>query len=415
MLYGEMSRDQMEKYATHLFLTAGVLKNKRTRRQFYANLLDKFNMKTTVAEEMINFKRDIKEFSSFEIFCVLYFLDQGSLKKFFTQSEIDNLAKEKFEDNKAEFPIVFNDMVQVTPDQWIGRITLQELMQMKRSRMLNYDENEQRAMERVKSGSIEVFKPFVNRKSVREIKELMLNGAYVPDPITLNMQDGASYEYKNHTLTVYELPNGMFNLNDGYHRYLAMSQINDFDKNFDYVMELRIICFSNIKANNFIFQQDQKTRMRKIISDSYNSSSMANAVIARLKEDTTCNVSNLIGRNKANINEAVLGKLISHFYIERGTKKEDQIKEVIKIKNELKEKFNALTEQDDRFFGNYSDQLLFITIYVFKNCEERGRYAEIIETINSNVKETSYYNIMSSGSIRRKAINELDKLIKEVI
>lgn len=103
MLYGEMSRDQMEKYATHLFLTAGALKNKRTRRQFYANLLDKFNMKTTVAEEMINFKRDIKEFSSFEIFCVLYFLDQGSLKKFFTQSEIDNLAKEKFEDNKAEF------------------------------------------------------------------------------------------------------------------------------------------------------------------------------------------------------------------------------------------------------------------------------------------------------------------------
>ncbi len=196
------------------------------------------------------------------------------------------LSNEKFETTSIEFPITFTDMVEVAPDQWIGRITLKTLMNMKRHRLINYEEGEQRALRRTKSGSLEIWKPYASEKNVREIKELMESGNYIPDPITLNMPDGSEYSFEDHTLTVYSLPKGMFDLDDGYHRYLAMSRICDFNPDFDYVMELRIVNFSNSKANAFIFQQDQKTPMKKVVSDSYDTNAVRNKIVARLNTDS---------------------------------------------------------------------------------------------------------------------------------
>ena len=255
---------------------------------------------------MITFKRDIQEFTPFEIFCVVWFLDRKSLGKYFTPDEIENLSHEKIEISKAEFPIVFSNMVRVADDQWIGTITVKQLMEMKRSQMLNYDENEQRALRRVKRGEIEIFKPYVSNKNVSEIKESMMAGTYIPDPITLNMPEGSEFSFSDGKLTASSLPKGMFNLDDGYHRYLAISQIYDFDKDFDYTMELRVVNFSNAKANSFIFQQDQKTPMRKIVSATYDTTSIPNKVISRLNEDSTSNIQGMVHRNQATRNAAVL-------------------------------------------------------------------------------------------------------------
>lgn len=413
MLYGEKSRGQLNDYAEKLFKE--IIK-RNDRRQLYDNVNKHFGMPIFDIEEMITFKRDIKEFTTFEVFCVMYFLDRDSLKKYFTEDEIAYLSKEKIVEENVSFPITFGNMVQIADDQWIGKITVQELMKLKKARLINYEEGEQRAFQRMKSGGIEIYKPFVSKRNVKEIKEAMENGAYIPDPITLNMPDGSTFSFENNTLTVYSLPKGMFNLDDGYHRYIAMSQIYDFDSDFDYPMELRLVNFSNAKANSFIFQQDQKTPMKKIVSDSYNVNAIPNKVVQRLNQDPMCNIQGMIGRNDAKINDAVLEKIISYFFVDKKIKKEDEMSQVIQIKNKLVTDFNALTEQDSKFLGKYDDALLLTTIYIFTSEIDQNHYAKAINQIYGKLSDDdkAMMKISTIGAVRKKSINVLQKLIKEV-
>lgn len=407
MLYGEKSREDLNAHAEELFKD---IMSRRDRRNLYDDVNNKFNLPYDTIEQMVTFKRDIREFTTFEVFAVVWFADRDSLKKYFTVDEIKYLSEQKVETETIQLPLTFTNMVEIAPDQWIGKITLQQIIKMRNARLINYEEGEQRAFRRMKSGNIEIWRPFVSNRNVKEIKASMEAGTYIPDPITLNMPEGSQYSFENNTLTVFSLPKGMFNLDDGYHRYLAMIMINNFDKTFDYPMELRIVNFSNAKANNFIFQQDQKTPMKKVMSDSYDQNAVANKVIARLKEDPSCNVQTMIGRNDAKINEAVLSKLIKHFFVNQHVKKEDEMAHVISIKNDLRRKFNALTEQDARFFNGYTDALLFVTMYVFASDILEAKYAEKITQLYDSLSDADkkVMNISTIGSVRKRAINILD-------
>ena len=418
MLYGDESKRQLDKHVEQLIMKSPETNNKKKRRLLYDELKKKFNMTVNVADEILTFKKDMAYFTPFELFCITWFLDRKSLDKFFTEKEIETLSKDKFEQVKRKLPITFTDMVQITDDQWIGRYSLLEIMGLRNSQLFNYDENEQRALKKVRYGTTEVYKPFVNRRSVDAIQQCMLEGRYIPDTITLNMPDGAVFSYDNDTkeLTVESLPNGMFNLDDGFHRLLAMSRIHDFNPNFNYPMELRIVSFSNVKANDFIFQQDQKNQMKKIVSDTYDSGSVVNKIIIRLNIDPACNIQGMIGRNDAKIDSAVLAKLIHSFFVKGKIKKEEEMQTVIRIKTQLLEKFNALTEQDDDFLGKYTEKRLFITMAVFASDVNQSEYATTIKRIEATIspEEDAYFNISSAGTIRRKAVEIISEEISNV-
>lgn len=410
MLYGEKSREELNAHAEKLF------KKNYTRtetRSLYDDIQRKFGLSIRTVDEMIHFRKDIREYSTFEVFAVVWFLDRDCLNKYFTQKEIDFFSNEKIEEEKVQFPITFDNMVQIADDQFIGKITAKQLMKLKAARLINYDADEQRALSIVKSGGIEIYKPFVNLKSVREIKNLMRDGKYIPDPLTLNMPDGSDFSFSDNTLTIYSLPTGMMNLDDGYHRYLAISQLHDEDESFDYTMELRIINFSNPKANSFIFQQDQKTKMKKVVSDSYNSNAIANKIVQRLNQDPSSNIQGMIGRNDANINSSALAKLIDYFFVEKKYGKSVEMSQVVIIKNDLVVKFNLLTEQDQVFFDKYDNPLLFVTVFVLSSNVDPQKYAEIILAIYDELsdEEKGMMDVVKAGTVRKRAVNILTKKI----
>lgn len=418
MLYGEKSKEQLNDHATNLFKKIVNIKEKR---ELFDNVQNKFGLTFDIVDNMIGFKRDIQEFTPFEIYCVLYFLDRKCLSKYFTQDELDFMENERIEKETVEFPITFENMVEIAPDQWIGKITTKQLMKLKKARLINYEEGEQRGYQKIKSGSTEIWKPFVSQKNVREIKKAMENDEYIPDPITLNMPEGAEYsfDYEKHTLKVKSLPKGMFNLDDGYHRYLAISQLYDFNQDFDYPMELRIVNFSNSKANRFIYQQDQKTPMKKIVSESMNPDAVANKIVNFLKQDSGCYVSGMIGRNGADINDAVLSKLVNHFFVsaeyKRG-KKGGEMAYVMSIKNELKEKFNNVANQNAMFLNKYSDDMLFVTIAVFASDIPEDQYGNKIVAIMDKLtpEDKKMMAISQSNNIRKRSITKLNKLMEVV-
>ena len=277
--------------------------------------------------------------------------------------------------------------------------------------MLNYDANEQRALKRVKFGTTEIYKPFVNNVSVKQIRERILAGDYVPDPLTFNMGDDAEYTFADGTLTINHITKGMMNLDDGYHRYLAMGQIYDSDPNFNYPVVIQIVAFSNAKANQFIYQQDQKNRMKKIVSDTYDQNAVPNLIVARINEDPAFAFNGMIGRNQSLINSAVLAKLIAAFYHTKDIRKSD-IREIAAIQRDLIAKFNILVS-DDRFLREFDDVKLFVTLYVFTSNVNPQNYIETITTIVDNLtpEEKRYMLVTPTGGVRRVALNTLaDKI-----
>ena len=235
--------------------------------------------------------------------------------------------------------------------------------------------------------------------------------------ITLNMPEGSSYDYdeSKYTVTIYSLPHNMFNLDDGYHRYLAMSQICDFDSDFDYIMELRLVNFDPIKANQFIFQQDQKTPMKKIISDSYDSNSISNRVIQRLNIDPLFNLQGKLGRNNTLINSPLLGKLINYFYPK--PKDKDENLWVIEVKRDLLTKFNALSDFDPKYMEEkYSDTLLTVVMYVFAQEDINAKeYVNAVRYLMDNIseEEAKQFTLTGAGRVRLSVINMLNGKLKD--
>ena len=403
MIDSENSREKLNEY---LNKKMAEISKPSDRRELYDQILNKFNMKSDDVNDFITFKKDIREASDFEVFILLWFINRNKLKDYFTQNEIEVLSNERLPDNNVlEYPLTF-DVVQVTEDQWIGKTSFKQLMKMKDVRLINYDENEQRAFRHIKTNSRVMFRIFINKKAVKEIKTSIQSGRYIPDDITLNMPEGSDYSYNNGKLVVNKLPNDKFNIIDGYHRWLSMSEIYNFDKEFDYPMELRIVSYSTEKANQFIFQKDQKTQMKKVDSSSYNQYSVSNRVVQRLNEDPSSNMQGMIARNDGKISASSLAAVIFSYYVKtKAADSENNPAKIVAIKNDIQKKFNTLSEKDLSYLNTrYTDRLLVIMFHIFTSDIAENDYPAAIKYLAENADNFS----LTNGAVRRKTKTMLD-------
>lgn len=408
MLYGNKSKQDLDRYVEKLVST---ITTRKSRRELYDHLKRKFDMPESVAADIITLKKDMAEFTPFELFAVVYCIKKETLGKFFTEAEIQQLAETKMTVPKIKLPLQLQ-MLKVADNQWIGATDMAFIMKLREAQMLNYDENEQRALQIIKRGEIEIRKPFVSRKAVEEIREAMENGTYIPDAITLNMTDNAEYEYDNSscTLSIYSLPRDMFNLIDGYHRTLAMSEIHQFNSEFNLPMELRIVSFTRSEAEAFVFQQDQKTLMKKVVSDSYDPNTITNRIIVRINKSPEFLLQNEINRNGGKIDQARLAKLIAHYYLQDPVRKADQPKVITTVASELIKKFNELLEQVPELMDGMNVQQLCTAMFVFSKPIDAASYGEVFRYLLSDLSSEEKGSIIvdSFGRVRRKGINILE-------
>lgn len=408
MLYGNKSKQDLDRYVEKLVST---ITTRKSRRELYDHLKRKFDMPESVAADIVTLKKDLAEFTPFELFTVVYCIKKETLGKFFTEAEIQQLAETKMTVPKIKLPLQLQ-MLKVADNQWIGATDMAFIMKLREAQMLNYDENEQRALQIIKRGEVEIRKPFVSRKAVEEIRETMENGTYIPDAITLNMTDNAEYEYDNssYTLTIHSLPRDMFNLIDGYHRTLAMSEIHQFNSEFNLPMELRIVSFTRSEAEAFVFQQDQKTLMKKVVSDSYDPNTITNRIIVRINKSPEFLLQNEINRNGGKIDQARLAKLIAHYYLQDSVRKADQPKVITTVASELIKKFNELLEQVPELMDGMNVQQLCTAMFVFSKPIDAASYGEVFRYLLSDLSSEEKGSIIvdSSGRVRRKGINILE-------
>ena len=111
----------------------------------------------------------------------------------------------------------------------------------------------------------------------------------------------------------YPHPAAIMDILDGYHRYIGVSQVIRENPDFDRPWELRLCTFTEEKAKQFIFQNNQKNKMKRVDSNSMNQYSPANSVVEKLNSNPTSNLRGIITKT-GNIDPAFLAAVIGNYY-----------------------------------------------------------------------------------------------------
>lgn len=383
------------------------------RKSLYNAMETCFHIPISIVADICSKRKDISEVNDFIAFAFLKTIKESLLSTYFTETEIKAFSEMKYESaGKITGSLVFENMIQISDDQWVGRISARQLMQLKEAQLIKYNENTQRTLKRVVRGENRFYEISLNKRAVNEMKILFKNGAYIPDDITLNIDiDPDEYDPKEKTLTF--SPPRIMDIIDGYHRYIAISKVCMEDPEFDYPMEIRIVSFSEEKAKQFIFQKDQKTKMKKADSESMNQFSSSNQVVDGLNTNSSSNLQGMISRNGGNIDYSFLSAVISSYYFPDKKGKYPK-KEMIKVLGDLQKKFNSLTTEDMDWLEHvFTDREIQVIIFCFSKGISDNR------TIRKVLEETEginniYFNLTGGGRIKANTVELLADALERV-
>lgn len=358
-------------------------KNPSTYRDSIKSLSDELVMQYGVSysevSDLLSQRVHISTASDFELFAIMNAFSSNLAKDYFTPIEIKKYSKFKIEESKISFPIEFN-VIQVAEDQWLGSITAKQLMLFRDTQFINYNQNTQRTMTRINRGVFESYKITLNRKAIEGIKKSFTRNAYIPNTITLNLPDDAEFDYDEEENKLIITNISHFDILDGYHRYIAISELTNNDPNFDYTMELRIVSFSEEKAKQFIWQEDQKTKMSKADSATFNQYKASNIIAQRLNSGT---LRGIVNNNGGIIDTAVLTNVLDYTYLKG---KQDLTRsEEISIAKKIGKDFEKLEENDPNIFDNRWDREYTICVVycLFNKCfnvKKINAFAKIAKT-----------------------------------
>lgn len=396
------SRNMLEKEISNALSLK--LSKRRELQRLIKDARDNYDMPEKVSSGFINMRKNITEADTFTLFILTDVLfGPEKINEYFTKSEIKGLSKAKWHIEKIEFPLRF-DMIRVTDEQYIGHISVKELMLLKDAQLINYNENAQRTMKHIVKGETEYYQISLNKEAVYAIMESYGSDLYIPNTITLNLPEDADYIYddKKHQLVIRKTE--YLDILDGYHRYIAMSKMLSQYPDFDYEMELRIVQFTEDKAKRFIWQEDQKTKMRKIDSDSMDSAKISNKIVERMNNDSSFILSGKISRNKGIINAAYLSNIIDILFL-KGIKKSEERAAIKLISYNLEATFEKFTDLHPQYLNTpWDKELTYMVCY-----EEK--YGDIRETLKDLVRIKNNNDIYQNPNLTQADVTRTNKLL----
>lgn len=398
-----------------------IILNKSDELKMYKYAYDKYNLQMGVFADYVSERKSLDEVSNIMFFMMLDSHEaivnpnKSIISQYFTEKEIEDFSKIKIENEEIQFPLIFN-VIEISDDQWIGMIETNFLISLNENQLINYNPETQRTMQHVIRNGNDYYCIKVNSNAVNSISKEMSSSTYIPSPITLNIPEGEEdfvYIPDKHQLIINSIK--AFDIIDGYHRFLGINKCKTIDEEFNYHMELRITHFNVEKAQRFIYQEDQKTKMTKVDSDSYNMSSPGVIVSNKINENSLCNIKGYIGRNNSKINIAKMAELITFLWFP-GSKKEDR-KRIIEVSKELVDDFNIITEANPEFldmeYNNKTLTCVMVTFYYYKDKTDKTNMAKvIIETIkeSDSINKRRFYQ---TRKITQSLYNDIIDIIKE--
>lgn len=412
------SRFDLEKY---LEIKKRELNNKRKKQvtALAVKAYERFKIPTGEFIDMVAGRVELSAVSDFHLFCFTYMMDllEDTLihQDYFTDKEINLYLQVQVQDELNDFfPIIF-DCTQTAPDQWVGSTNVSFFMKLRKLQLIRYNPETQRSMNKVVHGEKEVFKISINKAAAEQIADSYINETYIPDTITLNiLPDSVAdfyFDAKNRQLIINSISH--FDMIDGFHRFFAMGFVEDKRKDFEYPMELRITNFNSTKAKQFIWQQDQKTKMRKIDSDSMNMNNAAVVLLEALNQDVTSPLMGMLKRNGGQINIGEMARIVDWYYFKDIPVNKHRSQSII-VKKTINNIFNRLFEYDVEFAEksySFSDLLFLINAFEKYNKLETSEIVYIYNEGRRN-KSIGLKRSLTSMKPGKVLIGKIDKLME---
>ena len=410
-------RDELNKYLLKQCERLAIYNDKcETIRK---HLLEKYNIPTGMTMDML-VRGKIIEQTDHIAYCLLDGIskvtgDKNIIDLYYMPVEIEKYTNTPMPIDKFKFPIVIK-CSQVADDQWIGATDTEFFMKLRKAQKINYNENTQRALTKIITKDGEFYRITVDEGTVSGIRKSLQRGEYIPTPITLNipLESNADFHYDEERGELIIDSIDIFDILDGYHRYVAMFRENDVNPNFNCKWELRIVNFAEDKAKYFIYQEDLKTKMKKIDSNAMNSYNASNRTVNMLNQDSSFGLFGQINNTGGNISAAELSKIVEAFYF-KNIKANNENEAIRHVKTDLKNKFNYLLDMDEGYLTrNYTYKDLLAIIYVFKHIDELEKLDLYIKQMVNNLHKVKSTKMTKSREITKSLINDLDEIFKEV-
>lgn len=265
------------------------------------------------------------------------------LSIYYSDREIASFKDGFREVGKIDYPITISNVQQVDYDQWAGVINVEDWVKMYESQVIAYNFETQRnpLVKYTTTGEFNTIN--INAKAIKEIKAELLDGSFIPNTITLNVNTDNSDNEWNYDGKSFYLLNGQFDIIDGFHRYRALISAKKENPDLNINFKVAIMAFDTKKAKRFISQEDKRTPLPKIYAKSLGGEK-ENVVVQRLNEDSGSLLYKQISTyGKYVINTTELAGLVSsEFTLESNA-------DIMKAKNELKKMFESLFSERPEF------------------------------------------------------------------
>ena len=319
----------------------------KQKQEYYKELESRFNIPIDMSSDIISMRKYLSEYNEFVLFAITSVIDENKIKLYFTEREIEMYSNQTYKIPRIA-PQLHIPMFRVADDQWIGVTDVHFLMALRGSQAINYNSNTQRALEAVVRGKKVVYIPSVDYRAVNEIAEAYAENRFIPNTISLNIDvddEDTELIFEDNVLHIRKFKS--FDIFDGYHRYLAMARNYDADHDFNYPVELRITNFSVTKAKQFIWQEDHKTKMKKVDAASFDQYNAGNIIVDRLNKDPDFNLYDRVNLSDGLIHSGLLSIAINRYYF--NTRNKVDRKDIIKVFKNLKAALNQFTEEYDKY------------------------------------------------------------------
>lgn len=385
--------------------------------RYHFTELKRFGLTESDCGQYIHMRKSLTDASDFILFCLTSTYYPDYIEDYFLPKEIaayDNLKIQKEELN-GNLKI---NAVQISDNQWIGKITLKELMLWRNAQIINYNENAQRTMKHITRRGQDFYQIYLNKKAVKSIMEIMKSGNFIPNTLTFNMTENTYYEYDTDSNTLMiDISEEKLDILDGYHRYIALSKLYNEDPELDLTMEIRIVQFTESIAQQFIWQEDQKTKMRKSQSNAMNQMKLANIITQRINDSGECDFYHNITPNGI-INKGEFAIMVDKVYCINISKKNELEMQKQTVKR-LVAYLNFLADADKNLLKKKWDkQFIYSAVYISnkipQNISKKKHLSTLYKMYDIISSDENRKYMFKGSDITKTDLSKMSRFYKEV-
>lgn len=344
---------------------------------------------------------------------------ESSIKpdKYFTDLEMDvgNTHKQTMKE-KEKFPVVLEGCVRKGSDnQFSLFLHIKDVVDLYSRMVITYNpETQRQAKVKVTKNKL-VEEININKKSVGEIKEDILNNKFKTNFITFNiLQDGTEdfeYDEKNKVLTI---NSGEIDVLDGFHRSLGMVYAYQTNPNLDFYIGINITNYDVDNAKQYIVQEDKKNKIDKKYIKSINTDNLANMIVKKLNENTMSYLHNKITtdfvvlRNK----RAVTMSDIMADAIDYSFEIKDRM-DVAKLYKPIQDGLNLIIESDPEILkGKYNEFVFIGYVMLLRKIMDKDNFEEIVQQVLPKIDDEHIAQFIPlSRKISKPTLNRISDYI----